>query len=68
MEILWIVEIRSVGTKPDRVEIREGICERLCSLKLLSVRISVCKLETRLTDISRAVVFKILLRELEIRW
>ena len=68
MEVLWIVEIRSVGTKPDRVEIREGIYERLCSLKLLSVRISVCKLETRLADISRAVVFRILLRELEIRW
>jgi hypothetical protein len=62
-----MVEIRSIGTRPDRVEISEGVCEKLCSLKLLSVRISVCKSETRLADISRLVVFKILLRELEIK-
>ena len=62
-----MVEIRSVGTKPDKVEISDGVCEKLCSLKLLSVRIFLCKLETRLVDMSRAVVFKMQLRELEIR-
>ena len=62
-----MVEIRSVGTKPDKVEISDGVCEKLCSLKLLSVRIFLCKLETRSVDMSRAVAFKMQLRELEIR-
>jgi hypothetical protein len=57
-----------MGTKPDKVEIRDGIWEKLCSLKQLSVRISWCKLETRLEDMSRAVAFKMQLRELEIKW
>ena len=59
--------MRSIGIKPDKVEISDGMCGELCNLKLLSVRIFWCKLETRLEDMSRAVTFKMQLREFEIK-